>query len=382
MDHSVTHSNPKAIEISVVIPVRNEADSIRALLDGLLSQTLRPAEIVITDGGSTDATREIISEYINNGAPIRLLREAAALPGRGRNLGAAQATNEWIAFVDAGAKPEVTWLESLARRVRSESDLAASVQSEVKTVQSENDSATPALSENDPAKSGQSERGRDVRRDVDEKEIDVVYGCFEPVTDTLFKRCAVMAYVAPPVAIAGRLVRTRSVASLLMKRSLWETVGGFPEDLRSAEDLLFLNKIEQATARVVHAPDALVHWQVQATPALTFKRFVTYARNNMQAGLWRQWQAAIFMRYGLLVVSALPAIAFGARWLLVTLLLWLLMLAARAAVAIWRNRFCYPGSIFENALRMLVLVPLIALLDAATITGTLQWAVKAVNGKW
>jgi hypothetical protein len=110
---------------------------------------------------------------------------------------------------------------------------------------------------------------------------------------------------------------------------------------------------------------------------LTFKRFVTYARNNMRAGLWRQWQAAIFIRYGSLIVSALPAIIFGARWLLVTLLLWLLMLTARAAVAIWRNRAGYPGSIFENALRMLVLIPLIALLDAATITGTLQWALTA-----
>jgi hypothetical protein len=51
------------------------------------------------------------------------------------------------------------------------------------------------------------------------------------------------------------------------------------------------------------------------------------------------------------------------------------MLAARAAVAIWRNRSCYPAGIFENVVRMLVLMPLIAMLDAATIIGTLQWAV-------
>ena len=338
------------MKISVVIPVRNEADSIRALLDGLLSQTLKPAEIVITDGGSTDATPEIISEYIHSGAPIRLLRESAALPGRGRNLAAAEAVNEWIAFVDAGARPEATWLEALARRVNQKSEVRGQTSTE-------KDSDVEVF-----------ESGRDVA---------VVYGSFEPITDTLFKRCAVMAYVAPPVEIERKLVRTRSVASLLMKRSVWQTVGGFPEDLRSAEDLLFLNKIEQANFRAVHAPDALVHWQVQATPALTFKRFVTYARNNMQAGLWRQWQAAIFIRYGILIASALPAIALGARWLLLTLVLWLLMLAARAAVAIWRNRAGFPGSFLENVMRMLVLVPLIALLDAATITGTLQWAVSS-----
>jgi glycosyltransferase involved in cell wall biosynthesis len=316
------------MKISVIIPVRDEEDSIHALLDSLLNQTLKPAEIVITDGGSTDATPEIISEYVKGGAPIRLLSEGAALPGRGRNLAAAQAANEWLAFIDAGISPEPTWLEFLAKRAQLQGD------------------------------------------------VDVVYGSYEPVTDTLFKRCSVMAALAPPVEIEGKLIRTRSVASVLMKRSVWQTVGGFAEDLRSAEDLLFMNEIEQANFCITNAPDALVRWQVQATPRLTFKRFVSYARNNMRAGLWRQWQAAIFKRYGLLLLSALPVFKFGPGWLLVTLGLWLSMLCARAAVAIWRNRACYPGSIFENALRMMVLIPLIAMLDAATIAGTLQWAVK------
>jgi glycosyltransferase involved in cell wall biosynthesis len=321
-------AEPLAVRISVIIPVRNEEQSVGQLLDGLTAQTLKPSEIVITDGGSSDRTVEIIAAYDHTRVPIHLIRASAALPGRGRNLAAAQAANDWIAFIDAGISPEPTWLELLAKRAQLQSD------------------------------------------------VDVVYGSYEPITDTLFKRCSVMAYVAPPVEIDGKLVRTRSVASVLMKRCVWQTVGGFPEDLRSAEDLLFMNEIEQANFRIVNAPDALVHWQVQATPWLTFKRFVSYARNNMRAGLWRQWQAAIFKRYGLLLLSTLPFFWFGAGWLLVTLALWLTMLGARAAVAIWRNRACYPGSVFENVLRMLVLIPLIAMLDAATILGTLQWAVK------
>lgn len=328
MDQSVTSAKKNSIKISVIIPVRNEAASIGVLLESLLNQTLMPAEIVITDGGSTDATAQIISDYGKRGAPIHLIREQATLPGRGRNLAAAQAANEWIAFIDAGVQPEATWLELLAQRAQASAS------------------------------------------------VDVVYGSYEPVADTLFKRCAVMAYVPPPVAIEGKLVRSRSVASMLLKRSVWETVGGFPEDLRSAEDLLFMNKIEQTNSGIANAPEALVRWQVQATIWLTFKRFVTYARNNVRAGLWRQWQAPIFKRYGCLLVTALPAIYFGIEWLLVTLLLWLLMLFARASVAIWRNRLCYPGGIFENALRLAVLLPLIAVLDAATFIGTLQWTVK------
>ena len=318
------------MNISVIIPVRNEEQSIGQLLDSLTNQSLRPAEIVITDGGSSDRTAAIIAAYDQTRVPVRLIRESAALPGRGRNLAAAQAVNDWIAFIDAGISPEPNWLELLAKRAQLPSD----------------------------------------------EDVDVVYGSYEPVTDTLFKRCCVMAYVPPPTRIEGRLVRSRSVVSLLMKRSVWQTVGGFPEDLRSAEDLLFMNKIEQANFRIANEPEALVHWQVQATPWLTFKRFVTYARSNMRAGLWRQWQAAIFTRYGLLIVSALPIFWFGLHWLWITLLLWIAMLAARAAVAIWRNRACYPGGIFQNAVRLLLLIPLIAMLDAATLIGTLQWVVK------
>ncbi|HBB89341.1 MAG TPA: hypothetical protein DC047_17185 [Blastocatellia bacterium] len=316
------------MKISVIVPVRNEEQSIGRLLNGLTRQTLMPAEIVITDGGSSDRTAQIISEYDQTLTPIRLIRESAALPGRGRNLAAAQAGSEWLAFIDAGITPEPDWLESLARS---------------------------------------AEAGIDV---------DVVYGTYEPVTDSLFKLCAVLAYVAPPYEIEGRLIRHPSVASALMKRSVWEAVGGFPENLRSAEDLLFMRKIERAGFKIVRAPEALVHWHVEGTPWGTFKRFIRYARNNMHAGLWSEWQTPLFRRYGWILLSALPVVIFGIKWLLVPVILWLVLLSARALVALKRNRARYPGNLLENILRFTVLTPLLALLDLATISGTLQWVVS------
>jgi glycosyltransferase involved in cell wall biosynthesis len=101
------------MKVSVVVPVRDEEHSIRELLDSLLAQTRPPDEIVITDGGSVDATPQIIEDYIRRGAPVRLIRAGAALPGRGRNLGAAQASFEWLAFTDAGIRLENNWLEAL-----------------------------------------------------------------------------------------------------------------------------------------------------------------------------------------------------------------------------------------------------------------------------
>jgi glycosyltransferase involved in cell wall biosynthesis len=322
------NTSPRSLEISVCVPVRNEENSIRALITRLLAQTLPPAEIVITDSSSSDHTIAIIEEFIKHGAPVKLIREKAALPGRGRNVAVANSRCNWIAFIDAGTVPEPDWLERLAQ------------------------SAT-------------ADHG-----------VEVVYGTYEPVTDSLFKLCAVMAYVSPPYKVDDALVRHPSVVSALMKRSVWESVGGFPEDLRSAEDLLFMRKIEQKHFRTVRAPGALVHWQVEPTARKTFKRFVRYARNNMRAGLWREWQARLFMRYALLLLTLLVAMFFGWKGLFAPVVLWFLLLGGRAIVALARNRVRYPGNLIENVTRLLILVPLIAILDAATMIGTLQWALK------
>ena len=49
------------------------------------------------------------------------------------------------------------------------------------------------------------------------------------------------------------------------------------------------------------------------------------------------------------------------------------MLAARAVVAIRRNRVCYPASFLQNILRGGMVMSLLAVLDAAAIIGSIQW---------
>jgi len=327
VEHSVKPANSNAIEISVVVPVRNEEDSVRCLIEGLLAQTLPPREIVITDGGSIDATREIIEEFIGRGAPVRMIREEDSMPGRARNVGVEHAQCDWIAFTDAGTRPEPQWLAALAGRVG------------------------------------------------DQADVDVVYGSFAPIVDSFFKECAAMAYLPPPLDIEGAATSSKSIASALMRRGVWAAVGGFPEHLRSAEDLLFMQRIEARGFRELRAPEAMVHWNIQANLWRTFKRFVTYARNNIRAGLWRQWQAAIFLRYALLAGITLPVIFFGARWLIVPLVCWVGLLVARAAKALGRNRRVYPAGIGRNLMRLLMLLPIIASLDLAAVVGSINWLI-------
>jgi len=313
------------IDISVVVPVRDEESSIRDLLNALLRQTLRPTEIVITDAGSSDSKVEIIEEFVKAGAPVKLIHERGALPGRGRNIGVQNARCAWIAFIDGGNVAEPEWLENLTRGIAAGQD------------------------------------------------IDVVYGSFHPVVNTFFKECAGIAYLPPPVHSEAGPVRDRFIASSLIRRSTWEAVGGFPEHLRSAEDLVFMQNIDRDGFKSARAPRAIAHWQLQPTVWRTFKRFVVYARNNIRAGLWRKWQRAIFQRYAVLALLCLPAFFVGARWLLIVLACWLLMLIARAANAIRKYRYAAPAGIGRNIARLFVIVPIIATLDLAAFVGSLHW---------
>lgn len=313
------------MKVSIVVPVRNEEASIRELLDSLLAQTRPPDEIVITDGGSVDATTQIIDEYIRKGAPVRLIRAGAAFPGRGRNLGAAQASHEWLGFTDAGIRLANNWLETLVARAE------------------------------------------------EDESIDVVYGSWQPVTNTFFKQCAAIAYVPPPSPHNGVVTRPRFIASTLLRREAWQKVRGFPEDLRSAEDLIFMDRVENAGYRFVFEPRAQVHWDLRPTLWSTFKRFVVYSRNNIRAGLFRQWQATILVRYGVVGILAIAALIIEPRWIWFPIALWLLMLAARAVVSIRRNRICYPASFLQNLVRGAMVMSLLAVLDAAAIIGSIQW---------
>jgi glycosyltransferase involved in cell wall biosynthesis len=325
--HSDNPSAPNAFEISVVIPALNEEDSIRRLLEDVLNQTLKPAEVVITDGGSTDKTKEIIEEFIAAGAPVRLIRVTKSMPGRARNLAAQEVRTPWIAFTDAGITLAPDWLEALTTRAR-------------------------------------------------ETAADVVYGTYDPIVESFFTECAAIAYVSPPRETDGELVRPRSIVSALMRRQAWENVGGFPEHLRSAEDLLFMNNVERAGFITARTAKARAYWHIQPNFWRTFKRFVEYSRNNIRAGLFAEWQQTIFLYYALIAATTFSVILLGLRGLIIPPVAWLLLLIARAAKTLYQNRKAYPAGLGRNLARLVLLVPIIATLDAAAFIGSINWLLR------
>jgi glycosyltransferase involved in cell wall biosynthesis len=332
MDYAITNETERPPEggdagacvarVSVCVPARDEERTIRRLLDALLAQTRVPDEIVIADGGSADATREIVRAFAaSSPVPVALVEDEDALPGRARNLAIACARHEWVACIDAGIEPVGDWLEHLIEAAR-----------------------------HDP-------------------QAQVVFGRFEPVIENFFTACAAISYCPP-----GK--QSRTIASCLMRREAWRDAGGFREDLRSGEDLLFFGALERTGARRVRASGALVRWSLKPTTRATFRHFSAYSVSNLKAGLFRQWQRSLLVQYA--IVCALVLAGLG--WWPPLALAAPLYVLARAEKRIYDYYHAAPRARLLRAVlsprRVAGVAWVNAVIDAATLRGLVVWLLR------
>jgi len=92
------------VRVSVIIPALNEAGRLPDILGALGAQTSPPYEIIVADAGSTDDTRVIATAA---GCVV----VDGGMPAVGRNAGAAVATGDLLVFLDADVRPEPDFLE-------------------------------------------------------------------------------------------------------------------------------------------------------------------------------------------------------------------------------------------------------------------------------
>ncbi|GGF04941.1 glycosyltransferase family 2 protein [Mycetocola zhadangensis] len=106
--------------ISVIIPVYNDAELLRACLSALDAQTRMADEIIVVDNASTDASAQVAR---NAGArvvvePVRGILAATA-------AGFDAATGDILARLDADSVASPTWLEDIERILESRQDASA-----------------------------------------------------------------------------------------------------------------------------------------------------------------------------------------------------------------------------------------------------------------
>ena len=88
----------KARLISCIVPVFNGARYLGEALDSIFSQTYRPLEVIVADDGSTDETAAVAASY---GDRVRHLFQHNAGVAAACNLGLSVAQGEFIAFLAA-----------------------------------------------------------------------------------------------------------------------------------------------------------------------------------------------------------------------------------------------------------------------------------------
>jgi len=86
-------------QISVIIPIYNNALYIQEAITSVLSQGIEKLEIIVIDDGSTDNFEEKIKGF--NDPRIRLIKQINSGASAARNNGIRHANGEYIAFLDA-----------------------------------------------------------------------------------------------------------------------------------------------------------------------------------------------------------------------------------------------------------------------------------------
>lgn len=106
---------PATTRLTVIVPVRNEAANIQALLNDLSQQTYRNFEVIVADDASTDDTAHLVRQYaLTASFSLQLLSLAdagvASPKKRAISQSIEQATGHLIVTTDGDCRVEPNWL--------------------------------------------------------------------------------------------------------------------------------------------------------------------------------------------------------------------------------------------------------------------------------
>jgi rhamnosyltransferase len=231
------------VEISVLIPAKNEALNIGTCLEAVFSQKAgRAFEVILVDSGSTDGTPEIVARY-----PVRLyhIPPEAFHHARTRNYLASLAQGIYLAYLNADAFPaSPDWLQSLLSNF------------------------------SDP-------------------QVGAVYGRHLPKPGCNLERQTVLRKIYGEEKIIKEVSRKRelgyryyhlSTVNAALRKDVWQATG-FPEELKIYEDVGIAKRILDAGWKIVYEPAAAVYHADNHSSKGLLKRYfdtgVIYQRLNI-----------------------------------------------------------------------------------------------------
>jgi glycosyltransferase involved in cell wall biosynthesis len=194
-----------------VVPVRDAAEHLGCQLEALAGQDYRgPWEVVIVDNGSRDGSLDVARQWMDRLPSAHLVRATATRgPSHARNAGATAARGDFLAFCDADDVASPSWVRRMV----------------------------------DAAAHGDLVAGGVGAGEVNDELTRSWHG------------------VTPRErALEGmRFLVHASGTSTGVWAEAFHAVGGFDEDVPVGEDIEFSWRAQLSGARLVQAPDAVVH---------------------------------------------------------------------------------------------------------------------------
>ncbi|MBP6621111.1 MAG: glycosyltransferase [Alcaligenes sp.] len=300
--------------VTLVIPILNEADSLPELLSEISAQTHQPDEIIFCDAGSTDGSQALIESWWRNEGwetgRCSVLPKPGAMPGAGRNAGVRAARNNWIAFIDGGITPARDWLEQLCRHAQA-------------------------------------------------TQRSAIFGvCHFSAREAFAKAVCALSYghgSAHPVIPAS-----------LFKRDVFCEIGYFPENLRAAEDLVWMEALQTRYGAKEVCSAAHVSYTYFPTGwCETLRKWRVSEFNRSLGGVRRGQQMIYLLGLPSIYVIAASGGSVATSFFIVYLLLRGVFDPVRRSKDFpwWKGR---PEA-------LLIAIPLALALDISKWLGTLQW---------
>lgn len=112
------------MNVSIIIPAYNSAETIAETLTSIQAQTVSHWEAIIVDDGSSDRTIEVANQFVTD-SRIRLLSQSNQGVSKARNAGIALAKFDWLLFLDADDWISPLYLEKMAAALQKDPSLDA-----------------------------------------------------------------------------------------------------------------------------------------------------------------------------------------------------------------------------------------------------------------